>query len=256
MSTQNLEAKNRNCLLEWQQFSRALMTPEEFSRKLDNPEFRHQIAAFGTYSLTYVINSSYESGVILRAVGEKLSDEEPKVNIDLAPDLFRTLYPGEGNGVLGEVELEKALDENRGYANSWIAKELADQQLGSRAFLRIDEIERWKFKLFSRPVEVGQTILDHLSQIPLKSEMATVYNILKATFRTDQAYLNFVNSLQNRRGVQVVLGDQNEFLRFWQTAKHKPIDDYGLRIYSSIPSDLILAIIPLGSYEQSLLGLN
>lgn len=65
-----------------------------------------------------------------------------------------------------------------------------------------------------------------------------------------EALADALIALRRRSGVQVFFGDKKQFVDSLKQNKAKSEDDYAASVYSSVPTRLVLAVVPLGDYEQ------
>lgn len=59
--------------------------------------------------------------------------------------------------------------------------------------------------------------------------------------------------MQQRGGVQAVYGGRNEFIKFLKDTGACGVDDCAVSIPVSIPARLVIAVVPLGRYEEEVL---
>ena len=78
---------------------------------------------------------------------------------------------------------------------------------------------------------------------------------IETVFGTLEGFVEFAKQLDHKRGVQIVYGGKAEFGNFLQSGVPiESIDDRGVGVGVGIPWELVWAVIPLGSYERSILG--
>jgi hypothetical protein len=75
-------------------------------------------------------------------------------------------------------------------------------------------------------------------------------------FPTKRILIDALLITQTNGGVQVAYRDTSDLVKFLREAKAVPVDDCAAEIYQPVPPELVMAVIPLGSYEKKALGVG
>ncbi len=253
----------------WQGLQDRIMSKEEFKNKLENdPEFRQNIAGCTSLGINHVAKG---------VMGDKISiqryyhpvDKKPKVNLIPNENIFVTLFPEETNfadAFYGEGGYDW-IEDNQNYGRTWAISELLLQR-GISPFIPNPFYHEIDTILINTPslnsadsLQDVQTILENLSNSRAGNIADTVEHA-QSTLGGSAQLAQILHEVKERKGVQIIYGNPTEFTKYIRGGildrirggRYETYDDVTIGLADDIPDRFILAIIPLGEYEQQMMG--
>ncbi len=235
-----------------------IMLPTEFDQQMEsNQGLKEQVAGCTVLSYELFLGGITPNGFSVVPYGEDFLGKY--INLDVDNDLVTELSKGYSEP---GYQPGKLLQENRKWGLSTIPVSLYHQMIRKPDF---DE-DFWDFNLGGNL----RTVLNRYKEIEaqdLKSLLGNVsltdystediIEIIDQSFPSEGSFFQYLDALKDRGGVQIVYGDKPALKHFIEGHKSRLVDDNGVAIYNTkIPERLIIAILPLGIYEQKALLKN
>ncbi len=231
------------------------MSPTDFDKRLETDQtLKDSIGGFSSISLYHVRKGWQRWGYSVPIFG---SDGESSY-CDLDPEIYKEVFNKEPNW---DYDMKETMRYNRSSYGEYGAvmdfllrqpRTPGSKTSFSRSFIRywgvIDYLSNVAWYTDEKLASWLEDSYDHHKKASeIVSRMFPSYEDLELA----------ISEVRKRQGVQMVYGDKDEFITFLQRNNAKPIDDCSAKFKVRIPSHLVLAVIPLGKYEQhELLGIQ
>lgn len=237
-----------------------IFLPGEFDRKVAiEPTFKAQIAGATVLPWNWFQRGLKTKGFSIELYGrDSDSGEGQYLNVNLHQDVFRKLstnkilenffelYQQDRDGMgfftsagdLYQIMVGKSLNQLDGFG------ELINTDLGAIS-------EAYK-KVHAQNIHMVLENVPNIDQIDMHLEHTKedILAVIHEYFPSEKTFFNYLDLLKDRLGVQVVYGDRKSFLQYILSQKYKIIDDLGVQLYKPIPDRFVLAVLPLGTYDQ------
>lgn len=216
----------------------------EFDTKIrSDPTFRESIAGFSCMSLSHL-----KKGRRKRGFSVPLFSENRFVYIDLHRDVYREVFKAEPQNLPTQdnelTELLYLIDSNRGYAKAAGMKEFLSQQPRVQ---RWRHIARWELGeyLGKKTQYFNNYYFWYEGQYSSKGE-----ELAARLFPDDKTLADAIIEIRKRNGIQVVYGDKDILVEFLKRNNPIPADECAVKLTKKIPASIVLAVVPLGQYEE------
>lgn len=244
---------------EWGLIRNKIIHPDDFDdRLIQDPNLGEQIAAVGTYSLSFLARGLSQKG--LRVVGgTSFDDIVPVVHADLAVDIYKFLYPDDDQFNLDHFTIQEIVQVNRKmHGKNWGMRDTGLEVTQTDAFMKNYKFENLLLGLMDDSIDENDPLKFNLEQVisgfGQKPDIRNTYYLLLAIFKSEEKIAEYIRQARRRNGVQVIYGDKDNFIEFMKQSKHGYIDDYATEIKGDILEDLVMAVLPLGIHEQEVMG--
>ncbi len=221
----------------------------QFDRKLAaDPKLRNSIAGFSTLSLTDLMHSRTDRGFSV-PVFSRDNDGTPRwCFADLQFDVYKEVFGLEPNYYRG---YRKLMVNNRRIfgKGSAFTEYLINEMKASGSAMD----NKYGIIVDLYDVIIGKN-LKNGAIAPNITEAE--WDVIRDVFPQEKDVMAALSALRGRGGVQVVLGPRREFIEFLKDAGALTIDDCAAEFYRPIPPELVVAVLPLGSYEKKALGVT
>lgn len=229
-----------------------IILPEDFDKRLAaEPKFEEQAAAYTTVSLSYLLHCLSGPKPAIKPHIAGISGQA-HLECSVEPEVYKLIF-GDYPRLIPD---EPQISFNRTYGLDWAAQEIFEEVFGVTKPLFYSEIS-WPDYLGSILNKYIDCLRKNRIQSPNLSNIIhkRSYKEIIQQFGTKENFYLFLNSLNNRRGIQIIYGDQEEYAQYIRSLLPdvKSIGDSAIRIQSSIPLEKIRAVLPLGNYEKYLL---
>lgn len=242
----------------WTVHASKIITPEELEL---NSDLVQKVAAMGTYSRSLLEQtpSGPTGSIPLRCTGYE-EKQNPYLLFDLSDEMFTRLFPDSDiTEQLRPSNKTELIKSNQSYGNFWGGMDAAVSFGVSPHFFHIESFFDYFVKM-QIEFNSGLGFLDVLNNLTEYGRVRReIYSVMMGFFNDDILMIEeFFRHTLLRKGFQVLLGDHNHLESFLTTASwgYPNFDPDGeLVVYNEIPPELVLAIVPLSEWDQSLLGL-
>lgn len=238
-----------------------IYTPKEFNTLLGEKEFADRIGGCSTFSLSFITQVYSEGIFYVPTYHDRFGDLH--VHMDLRPRVFRRVF---GRNPFGR-SLRKSILYNREYGTYWsffelyrelVKKDSSFQDITDED-IEIDHLEMdnsYPWVEFVRAYQ--RTKLKTANELIDSSDILTRDRLesramVRRFFRSNENLVFVLDGLNQRKGVQVIYGGQQELIDFITdpSSKAEYVDDSGVRIARNVPNELIQCLVPLGRYERA-----
>ncbi|HSX09347.1 MAG TPA: hypothetical protein VLF93_04285 [Candidatus Saccharimonadales bacterium] len=254
-----------------------IYTPREFDRRLEDGRIRRDsVAGFTSISLSHLKSGITPVDISIVPYG---GTDTPNIFCALNNDVYQGIFGQQPSQYPG---LEEVLKHNRVYGQLWAIDDMVIERGIKKGFTR-EQIYRdfsGEFKSASQGIaRLGKKLEDRslkdlqsgdinpLDIVALEDEEArrelelwspgskedfpNVKDDLEVFFSGPQDVMQCVIEARQRKGIQIIYGDNAAFTSFIQSQNFKKdANQTSVQIHRPIPQRLITAVIPLGSYEQ------
>lgn len=223
-----------------------VFSPDAFDLKIIlDRKFRSQITGCSTFSLTQAT-----SDLSPRSISIRPYYPDDSVRIELDGEVHEQVF-----GRQEQEGLEYIYNNRNKFGRYWAAVELAREfnVPDSLMFPEHEYLSHEFIRVFEETERLGRREdIKNAAQSFIERSIGERKSDFLRAFGDWEALTDFLIKLKERGGVQVVYGGgyKSAFIDFIRGQKHKSVDDRGVEIYSSIPNRFILAVVPLGKYEQ------
>lgn len=251
----------------WGKVRPLITTPEAFDAQFESR--KGEFAGFTTLCLRDLEAGFTPDGLVIRRYTNSFQ-RTPCVNVELTADLHRGLFPNDPHPQVDDTNW--LLNNNRQYGKNAAMTELYRELMGRE----LDNEWDWLAHLtdLNDTYELlgdDQTISATLQQLVDKTNVRyhgsptpkypsssydEISKHIQEYFGSEEVFLRFLRDLKDRGGVQIIYGNQQDFIDFARTAGSIPFDDNTAQIGRDIPTRFIKAIIPLGKYERERMGVD
>lgn len=241
----------------WKDIGHLVISPEMFEVRIESDlAFAQRIAGCTTIQLSHLAK-----GLNGQEVRVLQGNYDSGVECEIDRRVYKAIYGEDPHEEVGHFP--KYVYSNRELAFRSITGELEKETMGREDF--IDGV--LQLDLFDFLQETTDVInarerepdFDALRQI----DVLDFYNypefnealkgLVEEHFPETSDFIRFTNGFRRRKGVQVLFGDKERFADWvcghsrYDYARHY---DCGLLIDDSVPSELVMAVLPLGEDEQ------
>ncbi len=222
-----------------------VLTAGEFERRLiSEPSFAQQIAGVSSISLYHLRKGLCSVGYSLPIT--TTHNDVNGVFVDLNPEVYRVAFDEEP---FYGPDLQWMIERNRAYARDGaIIDYVMNQPNPPRHHKAVSGMSAYIGSLVAKAKEIEESEL-RAGGLRLVGPDPRLANNLSYMFPSEEDAIEALITLRDRGGVQVVLGDKPHLIEFLKAKKATPEDDYAAFIPSSVPSRLVLGVIPMGEYE-------
>jgi hypothetical protein len=234
---------------------RLLTLPQLEKKLLTDKSFRKQLAGCSTFSFSIInagITSPFEVSINQYA---DLPGIEAHVSCDLDDAVFIQTFgfdnPQAGSGY------DWIAENRRSHAPGHIAREAAIE-MGADILPRLYQedflyqLDLFFFNANDRYPTTEGVIKAYKAVFEKYADGDKKYQKLVNIFGSESRLVDYIQSMRGRKGVQVLYGasDKFDFTKFILSTDHEQVDDRAVSIQANIPNRFILALVPLGPYEQ------
>lgn len=224
-----------------------LCSRTEFDRRIAaDPNLRNAIAGFSTFSLTDLMRSRTDRGFSVPLFSRADNGRPYWGFADLHPDVYKEVFNVPPNYYRGYREL---MVKNRAVFGKSSA--FTDYLVNEMQFNGSANDNKYGLIVDLYEVLMGKK-LKNGAVAPNITE--TEWALIKDVFPKEKDVIATLSILRQRGGVQVIIGPKKEFIDFLKDDRALTIDDCAAEFYRPIPPELVLAVLPLGSYEKKALG--
>ncbi len=253
-----------------------VLLPAEFDRRLaGDPKFESLIAGCSSLSISLIeggISSDGSEVTIPTYIPSRGSSggKRPRVGLYPHPEILVGVVGKEADQNYGYPTMADWIEENRTFGTVWaidellIERDLPDRLPGFEPSWDLGvahSLYEVKEEIERRELSSLGAIVGLLSTPALREEFPLNYclDILSRWAQyvgSTEAVAEFLAESRDRRGVQVIYQDRAAVAGFIGEHEHEWIkDEQMIHVFSGIPSQLVMTLIPLGSYEQGKMGL-
>lgn len=221
-------------------------TRRDFDRKLGLLEPR--IAGASAFSLYHAEKGLTQGGYSVPIFSSK---EGGSVYCALHPEVYRAVFDEKP---FGQAEFEPWIGMNREYGFVGAAIEYIMQQ----EYAPTDYSDTNIIDLslgFRNAVEKYRKVPRFALEVVrryLPGPLGAIWDKYDPHhfFLHPDVFLKAIVALKNRKGVQAIYGERSDFIDFLQANNPEPCDDCAAVIHVPVPSELVIAVVGLGKYEE------
>lgn len=225
-----------------------VVSRREFDKRIKaDPDLKANIAGFSAISLYHTKKGLNEEGYSAPLFSEAEGIES--LYCDLHPQVFREVFGEKANGYRSFIPLMKNNRVSYGQAAVMI-EYVMTQPYAPKSYMEIsytvEVINKLKQRFYSFTrlslLENNVSLTDGLTS-------ADEEDVLKL-FPSREDLINTLVDTRNRGGVQVFYGNKEKFSDFLKDNDAEPTDDCSAILFTPIPTSLVIAVVPLGAYEE------
>lgn len=221
-----------------------ILSKRDFNRRVRaDKAFREQIAGFSSFSLTHAHSCLTEGGFSVLPFSP--TNNGLCLYAEIQPSVYRQVF-GKKNKVYLDSALKERLGDNRAAygLDGAVIEYFMNQPNAPDDFRNLPAgLVNWMNMAMRDLRENG---------ISLAQIVSGEYRA-KAYFETIEDFENTVIDLSPRGGIQAIYGDTENLTEFLKGEVVEEVDDCAVCIQSPIPTRLVMALIPLGKYEEEAL---
>ncbi|MEN9407906.1 MAG: hypothetical protein RLZZ455_1122 [Candidatus Parcubacteria bacterium] len=236
-----------------------IISPEAFDQVLiDNPAYVDDLVGCTSVSLSHLLTGIEGDGFSFRAYPHLWHSQMPSphhIYMNTVPEVLSEVFnhTDEQNMSL----LEMISENRRSYADSWARSEVLRERLFLTPFTYDHLCVRTTIFNAFHGQNLPESFLGAVDKARSEEEKEGVI-VASELLGGVEAFDETLHEMRRRGGVQIVYGGRNEFRNFIIDQIVPPrIDvhtqEIEIELFSDIPSSLIVAVIPVGSYEQGVL---
>lgn len=236
-----------------------IISPEVFDQVLiDNPSYVDDLVGCTSVSLSHLLTGIDADGFSLRVypyLWHSQMPSRPHIYMNTVPEVLSDVFDHTDEQ---DMSLPEMIGENRRiYADSWARSEVLRERLALNPFTYDHLCLRTTIFNAFHSQSLPESFLGAVDKASSEEEKEGVI-VASELLGGEEAFDETLHEMRRRGGVQVVYGDREGFRDFIAGQGVPPrvvvhMQDIEIELFSDIPSSLIAAVVPIGSYEQSML---
>ena len=236
-----------------------IISPEAFDQVLiDNPSYVDDLVGCTSVSLSHLLTGIDRDGFSLRVYPHLWHSQMPSphhIYMNTVPEVLSDVF---NHSDEQDMSLLEMISENRrSYADSWARSEVLRERLFLSSFTYDHLCVRTTIFNAFHGQNLPESFLGAVDKAYSEEEKEGVI-VASELLGGVEAFNETLHEMRSRGGVQVVYGDREGFRDFIAGQAVPPrvdihTQEIEIELFSDIPSSLIVAVIPVGSYEQGVL---